>query len=219
MRIWLFMACLMPLLLFAQEYSIDLFDAGNLQLINTEISEVKLEGKKALKAVQADPEAGYSLVMISDIILEDGVIEVDLAGAPSPGAPDFSRGFVGIAFRTSEDQNMYECFYLRATNARANDQLRRNHTVQYMSIPGYEWNVLRDSFPGKYESYVDMEPAKWTQVKIEFSGKMAKLFVHGSDQPALVINDLKQGEKQGAIGLWVGPATDTYYRKLKIYKK
>ena len=219
MKIWLFMACLMPLILSAQEYSVDLFDEGNLHLVNTKISEVKLEGKKALKAVQSDPEAGHSLVMISDLIVEDGIIEVDLAGAPSPDAPAFSRGFVGLVFRTREDFSAYECFYLRATNARADDQLRRNHTAQYISIPGHEWHVLRESFPGKYESYVDMEPAKWTKVKIEFLDEKAKLYVNGSDQPTLVVNDLKKEEKKGAVGLWIGPATDTYYRNLKIYKK
>jgi len=219
MRIWFLSVCLLPVFLSAQEYSVELFDQDNIHPVNANCSEVTLDGERAFKVVQADPNDGHSLVIISDMILEDGIIEVDLAGVPSPGAPVFSRGFVGLVFRTSEDFSTYECFYLRATNARADDQLRRNHTAQYMSVPGYEWRTLRESFPGKYETYVDVEPAKWTTVKIEFMGEKAKIFVGESDQPTLIVNDLKKEERKGAVGLWIGPATDTYYKDLKIYKK
>ena len=64
---------------------------------------------------------------------------------PAADADPAMRGFVGVAFRVDpEDSNRYECFYLRPTNARADVQLRRNHTTQYVSHPDYPWYRLRE---------------------------------------------------------------------------
>ena len=102
----------------------------------------------------------------------------------------------------------FDCFYLRPTNGRADDQLRRNHSAQYVSEPEYGWERLRTQSPGVYESYVDLETGAWTHVKIEVSGVRARLFVNGAAQPALIVNDLKRGVTSGAIGLWIGPGTE-----------
>jgi hypothetical protein len=105
---------------------------------------------------------------------------------------------------------------LRPTNGRADDQVRRNHSVQYISIPGFPWPLLRKEFPEKYESYVDLVAGEWTKVKIEVKGNKARLFVHDSPQPTLIVNDLKQGLSKGAIALWVGPGTIAYFYDLRI---
>ena|SRR5258708_28541659 len=42
---------------------------------------------------------------------------------------------------------------------RADDQLRRNHSTQYISEPEWPWPRLRSEAPGVYESYVDLVPA------------------------------------------------------------
>jgi hypothetical protein len=42
-----------------------------------------------------------------------------------------ARGFAGIAFRVQPDLRTYDAFYLRPTNGRADDQVRRNHAAQY----------------------------------------------------------------------------------------
>ena len=62
----------------------------------------------------------------------DGTIEAEIAGSPAPNAPEGARGFVGIAFRVQPDLRTYDAFYLRPTNGRADDQVRRNHTTQYI---------------------------------------------------------------------------------------
>jgi hypothetical protein len=148
---------------------------------------------------------------------QDGVIEAELAGSPRAGTPQESaRGFIGIAFRTQKDAARYECFYLRPTNGRAKDQLRRNHSVQYVSEPDFPWEKLRSETPGVYESYCDLEPGAWTKVKIEVSGIAAKLFVNGAAQPCLIVNDLKMGRTKGDIALWIGPETDGYFSNLKV---
>ena len=84
-----------------------------------------------------------------------------------PGAPEGARGFVGIAFRVQGDLRTYDAFYLRPTNGRADDQVRRNHSAQYISHPDWPWFRFGRNFRRKYESYVDLVPGTWTKVRIE----------------------------------------------------
>ena len=97
----------------------------------------------------------------------DGTIEAMVAGRPRDDASESARGFIGIAFRVQGDGDRYEAFYLRPTNGRADEQLRRNHGTQYISEPEYPWERLRRETPGVYESYVDLEPGIWTHLRIE----------------------------------------------------
>ena len=85
----------------------------------------------------------------------NGTIEVEVAGAPQTGAFEGARGFVGIALRVQNDLKTYDAFYLRPTNGRADDQVRRNRSVQYISHPAWTWFRLRSETPEKYGSYVD----------------------------------------------------------------
>src|SRR2546427_6659812 len=86
---------------------------------------------KAPNAIQlmAKPEAanGTSYSLVKDVSFRDGVIEVDLAGQPASAAFAGARGFIGIAFRLQDD-GAYEYIFLRPTNGRADDQVRRNHS-------------------------------------------------------------------------------------------
>jgi hypothetical protein len=157
------------------------------------------------------------LAVIEGFEFGDGTIDVDLAGEPLPDAPADARGFVGIAFRVQQDGRTYDAFYLRPTNGRADDQLRRNHAAQYISHPDWPWSRLRDESPGKYESYVDLEPGKWTHIRIEVRGAQARLYVHGAAQPTLIVNDLKTGAgASGAVALWVELDTLAHFRNLSV---
>ena len=120
------------------------------------------------------------------------------------------------AGRLRTNGERFECFYLRPTNARADDQLRRNHTTQYVAHPDYPWHALRKDHPGVYESYVDLEAGAWTRVKIVVAGRTAKLYVNGAAQPCLIVNDLRHGGAGGAVALWAQVTTDAYFSNLKI---
>jgi hypothetical protein len=85
-----------------------------------------------------------------------------------------------------------------------------------ISFPDFPWQRLRKEFPEKYESYADLVPGEWTKVKIEVRGDKAHLYVHGAEQPALLVNDLKQGQSQGGIALWVGPGTVAHFSNLRV---
>jgi len=107
-------------------------------------------------------------------------------------------------------------FYLRPTNGRADDQIRRNHSAQYVSHPHFTWDRLRHESPGVYESYVDLEPGAWTPIKIVVSGKTARLYVNGAAQPTLIVNDLKHGDGPGRIALWAHVETDAYFGPIAV---
>jgi hypothetical protein len=127
----------------------------------------------------------------------NGTIEVELAGKPAASARPGARGFIGIAFRVQG--NSYEYIYLRPTNGRADDQIRRNHSTQYGAQPDFDFDRLRKESPEKYESYVDLEPGVWTKYRIVIEGTKARLFVHGAVQPCLIVNDMKLGDSEGTV--------------------
>jgi Domain of Unknown Function (DUF1080) len=156
------------------------------------------------------------IAIVTGTDFKNGMIEVEVAGSPRAGAPADSRGFIGILFRVQDRGARGENFYLRPTNGRADDQLRRNHSVQYESMPDFPWYRLRKENPGVYESYVDLEPGVWTKIKIVVSGTKAQLYVNGADQPCLIVNDLKLGDTHGQIGLWAHSSTDGYFSNLTV---
>jgi hypothetical protein len=146
-------------------------------------------------------------------------VEVEVAGSPLPDAPAGARGFVGVVFRIQTADGSFGCegIYLRPTNGRADDQVRRNHSTQYFAYPGYDFSRLRREAPAQYESYVDLIPGEWTAMRIEVRDATAKQFVGTAPQPVLIVNDLKRGpDAHGSVGLYVDNGTDGHFRNLRV---
>jgi hypothetical protein len=158
------------------------------------------------------------MALVSGTDFRNGTIEVQVAGLPIAAMDATARGFIGAVFRAQPHGAKAENIYLRPTNGRADDQLRRNHSVQYESIPDFPWDRLRREQPGVYESYADLEAGAWTKMKVEVTGTKARLYVNGAEQPCLIVNDLKLGDSRGQIGLWAFVATDGYFSDLKVTK-
>lgn len=158
------------------------------------------------------------IALVAATDFEDGTIEVEVAGVPITTIDPTARGFVGVEFRAQLHGERGENIYLRPTNGRADDQLRRNHSVQYESFPDFPWDRLRREQPGVYESYVDLQAGVWTKMRIEVAGTKARLNVNEADQPCLVVNVLKLGAVRGQIGLWALIATDAYFSNLSVTK-
>jgi len=227
---------LAPLAAWAQPTSVPLESPAGLRLHNVSATPATLQGRKGLRVELSDetrrtlqamtPEEqqkaaasglGEQLAVIEASDFGDGVIEAEIAGAPRADAGEGARGFVGIAFRVQDDLKTYDAFYLRPTNGRTDDQVRRNHASQYISHPDWPWFRLRKEFPEKYEAYVDLVPGEWTRIRIEVQGDHAKLFVHGQPQPTLVINDVKTGARgRGKIALWIDNGTVAHFRNLTV---
>lgn len=228
---------LMTVALLAQTKLYPLTSTAGVHLHNVSAEPATLQGKTGLKVTMADEplrrlqamtsderqrliQTGATveqLVIIDDLEFGDGTISAEIAGDVQSGASEGARGFVGIAFRLQPDRRTYDAFYLRPTNGRADDQVRRNHSAQYISHPEWTWFRLREQFPSKYESYVDLVPGTWTAVKIDVRGEQARLYVHDMTQPTLIINDLKTGaQSKGAVALWLDVGTVAHFRNLTV---
>lgn len=195
-------------------------DPSRLTLVNVTATRVQYRGRDAIRLVRrpttATPGTPTNNIAIVDHEFRDGTIEVEIAGIPAAGADTSARGFVGIAFRVDSSGERFAAFYLRPTNGRAQDQMRRNHATQYISEPEYPWYRLRKELPGVYESYVDLEPGAWTPIRIEVRGGVAQLFVNGSQQPVLIVNDMKSPPAVGRIALWIDQGTEAHFTGLRV---
>ena len=188
-----------------------------LESMTPEERERSMTPEERARARHGLPFLVGQLALVQKLEFSNGTIEVELAGAPEPDAGESARGFVGIAFRVQEDLQTYDAVYLRPTNGRAEEQERRNHSVQYISHPGWPWFRLRRETPGKYESYVDLVPGQWTRIRIEVDGTRAQLYVHGNEQPTLIVNDVKSGaDATGGVALWLEPGTVAHFRNLTV---
>lgn len=180
----------------------------------------KIDGKTALRIIKDSVVVAFdepTFSRIKGVEFENGTIEVRVLSRLLPDAPNFSRGFIGVTFRINDDNSEFESIYVRPSNGRADDQVRRNHSVQYFSYPDYKFDRLRKETPEKYESYADIGLNEWIDLKIVVKDSEAKLFINGSKQPTLIVNDLKHGaDRFGAIGLWVDVGTEGFFRDLKI---
>jgi hypothetical protein len=199
--------------------TLQLDSIDGLELVDGKAEPATYKGRRALRLLPLPGHQGADdamLVLIPGSDFRDGTIEVDVAGSPRPGSDVSNRGFIGVMFRVQQRGERGENIYLRPTNGRADDQLRRNHAVQYESVPDYPWFRLRKENPGVYESYVDLQPGEWTHMKIVVAGKTAQLYVNEADQPCLIVNDLKLGDGRGQIALWAHSSTDGYFSNLTI---
>jgi hypothetical protein len=195
---------------------------SNTEPVNVYASLEKLMGRDVIRVVkdstvkEAD-EPTY--VKIKGINFRNGTIEVKVLSRLLKNAPDFARGFIGVAFRINDSNTKFECIYIRPTNGRVEDQIRRNHSIQYYSFPDYKFDRLRKESPEKYESYADMGLNEWIKLKIVVLNSSAKLFINDNAQPSLIVTDLKLGpDLTGAIGLWVETGTEGFFSDLKIQK-
>lgn len=146
----------------------------------------------------------------------NGSIDVEVASTLAMDAPAYARGFLGISFRI-DSQQRFENIYLRPTNSQADDQIRRNHSVQYFAYPDHTFERLRAESPEKYETYADVALEQWISMRIVVSENTAKLFLNHEIKPALIVNDLKLGaEKRGGVGMWIESGTVAYFRNLDV---
>jgi hypothetical protein len=193
-----------------------------LEPIGVSMSLKTLDGNNVMQVmkdstIKADDEPTF--VKIKDLSFQDGTITVNVLSRLRANAPSHARGFIGVAFRINDTNSKFECIYIRPANGRADDQVRRNHSIQYFSYPDFKFNKLRKDFPEKYESYADMGLNEWIKLKIVVKGTQARLFLGDNEQPSLIVNDLKLGaDEPGAIGLFVDIGTEGYFADLAVSK-
>ena len=159
--------------------------------------------------VHLNEKSGDGMLWLRNIDFADGRIEIDIKGKNEAG-----RSFVGLAFHILNDST-YDAIYFRPFNFK--DRERSNHSIQYISHPGYPWYKLREENPGKYENTVRPipDPEDWFHATIIVAYPLVKAFVNDSELPSLTIHQLSS-RKSGKIGFWVGNNSDGYFNNLKV---
>lgn len=152
---------------------------------------------------------GDGLVILKKINFSNGTIELDIKGRDLQG-----QSFVGLAFH-GLDENTYDVIYFRPFNFKNPD--RNSHSVQYTSMPDYDWSRLRNEFPGKYENTVTPvpDPDEWFHATIIVNYPDVEVFVNNSESPSLSVQQISD-RKTGWIGFWVGNFSDGNFKNLKI---
>ena len=123
----------------------------NLKPVQVGLSFNPFAGKEAIRVVKDTNVKAVdqpSFVKITDVDFRNGTIEVTVLSRLLPDAPEFARGFIGVAFHISDNNSKFECIYIRPVNGRANNQLQRNHAIQYFSFPDYDFERFRKEAPG-----------------------------------------------------------------------
>jgi hypothetical protein len=189
------------------------------------VSQATFEGRAALRVTMPssatqDPSkealVDRDFMAWQSVDFHNGTIEVDVASVLEPDAPSYARGFIGLAFRI-DAANRFESIYLRPTNSLADDQIRRNRSIQYVAYPDFTFPLLRLEEPGKYETYADIDLAQWISLRVVVKDARAALFLNGAPRPAFIVTDLKLGPIQkGGVGLWIEAGTIGYFSNLRI---
>jgi hypothetical protein len=181
--------------------------AGKLRTVNRETTP--LSGKPG--GVHVSEKAGNGVAWIEGTNLAQGTIELDVRGRDV-----LQQSFLGVAFHRTDD-NTYEAVYLRPFNFRAEDPVRRDHAVQYIAVPEYDWPRLRKEFPEEFENRVDSSivPTDWVPLRIVVKDKTVQIYVGPAKSPTLEVRKLGTQER-GAIGLWVGNNSDGDFANLRI---
>lgn len=194
-------------------YANPLTDASSLTLLGGKADPVEYQGRKAIRLTASGEQA---FAFVKDLSFRDGVIQVDMATHSTTPPGVRMPGFTGIAFRARPDATHYDMFYVRPGNASSGDQAMRNHTVQYVAAPGYDWNILRRHWPWIYESWADLHLDAWTPIRIEVHGRDARLYVNGSTSPSLIVDGLKGEDLSGGVALWSYAGEEAYFSNLRI---
>ena len=96
------------------------FDSNKLEAVNVSMSIEMLKGKEVVKVIKDSSVKEYdepTFVKIKGSNFKNGTIEVKVLSRLLKNAPDFARGFIGVAFRINDSNTKYESIYLRPVNA------------------------------------------------------------------------------------------------------
>ncbi len=160
---------------------------------------------------QAITSAG--ITWLKDVTFKKGTIEIDLRGKNI-----FLQSFLGIAFH-GVDTSAYEAVYFRPFNFKYADTARRKWSVQYFSLPTYDYVYLRKEHPLMYENAVNPipEPNNWFHATIVVDDDWIMVFVDHSTKASLQVKKLNK-LNTGMIGLWASGLSGDF-ANLSIHRK
>ncbi|HSN43125.1 MAG TPA: MarR family transcriptional regulator [Propionibacteriaceae bacterium] len=149
------------------------------------------------------------------IEFESGVLTVDVRSGLSATAPPDARAFVGLAFAVTPES--FESVYLRPLNGRslAPEPPRSERAVQYFAYPQWDFQKLRDTFPGDFfEAGADIAPNRWTQLRLSVQPERIDVEVDGVR--VLTVTERLTDPRSGHLGLFVDIGTVAYFSNLVV---
>jgi len=181
-------------------------DAKNLRVVNREAT--RLQDRNG---VRLSPRSGNGVAWVEGTEFHSGTIEVAIRGRES-----LQQNYVGIAFHRKNDTT-YEAVYLRPFNFRAADVLHRQHAIQYISLPKFDFQDLRDTFPEEFENPVDasIDPTGWVRLRVVVGSSKVQVYVGSANEITLEVRKLNQLDG-GQVGLWVGNVSGGDFANLVI---
>jgi hypothetical protein len=177
--------------------------AGQTIAVPPDSPQWELQGRASVaehqgrKAILLDSGAA----ILKDFEMGDGVIDVDTF---TPA----SRGFFGIQFRIANGGADAEWVYLRQHKS------GRPDAMQYTPVlnTGLNWQLYNG--PG-FTGALDIPRNEWFHMRLEVAGAQAKLYVKDMGKPALVVPDLKSGNRRGQLALVVLTG-ETYFAGFSV---
>jgi hypothetical protein len=161
--------------------------------------------------VRLSPARGNGVAWVEGTEFRSGTIEVEVRGRE-----EARQHYVGVAFHRSDD-GTYEAAYVRPFNFRATDPVRKQHAVQYISLPAYDWPDLRKSFPEEFENPVDssLDPYHWVRLRVVVTSDKIRIYVGALQASTLDVRKLGKLDG-GQVGLWVGNDSGGDFANLAI---
>jgi len=198
---------------FSQSSFIDLHTAvkdGNIRVFNRELTLLK---EKSYPGIRLSKELGEGVAWLKDIEFSNGILEFDVRGEDIQ-----QHSFVGIDFHGQNDST-FDAIYLRPFQFKATDEILRNRSIQYISLPHFTWQVLRQQSTGKYEHSIEPtpDPNSWVKVRIVVSNPTISVYINNNKAPSLIIEKATQ-TSSGLVGFYVADTSGGDFANLTITK-
>ena len=168
---------------------------GRIEVVNRELN---LINEPTHRGIRLNKAYGEGVAWLKDIEFSNGTIEFDVRGEDVK-----QHSFVGIAFHGANDST-FDAIYLRPFRFKETTDSLRSRSIQYISLPGYTWRVLRARAPGAYEHSIDPspDPNAWVHMRVVVQGDRVSTFINGAEEPSLVVNKVTK-LRTGRLGFYV----------------
>lgn len=172
---------------------------------------VQLETDVSKHCIALSEEEGEGLVWVNNVSFSTGTIEIDLKGQDV-----FQHSFLGIAFHAVDDST-FDAIYFRPFQFHTDDPVRLTHGIQYISLPVYTWQKLREKQNGFYENTVTPapDPDNWFHVKMIVKEKELLVYVDNAAIPCIRVPLLNE-RKTGKIALYTADRSGGSFANLVI---
>lgn len=178
-------------------------------------------GVRLSEEIEAHGRPGIDFVdqptfAVVPVVVKNARVSVDILSRLRPSAPDFARGFAGLAFRINDDFSRFESVYLRPLNGSLESPPpeRVGRAVQYFAYPDWPFDRLREQRPNAgYEAAADIGLDTWHTLEVDVVDDRVDAWVDGKK----VLHTVGlAGARPGRLGLFVDIGTDATFSRLRV---